>query len=100
MIGAGEDPGLGRGPSVAGAGADYSLHEQLERLSLAQFFSAVITTARKPSPDGFLRALESLGVEPGRALHVGDDAGDEEGSRAAGMHFAAAPLLQALEGLE
>ena len=38
------------------------------------------------------RLLALLGVEPGRALHVGDSPEDEDGARAAGMRFAAAPL--------
>ncbi|TMK91576.1 MAG: hypothetical protein E6G42_08290, partial [Actinobacteria bacterium] len=43
-------------------------------------------------PRIFELALERLGVSASRALHVGDAEADEEGARAAGMHFAAAPL--------
>ena len=43
------------------------------------------------------RSLRSgLVAEPGRALHVGDSEADEVGARAAGMHFARAPLGAAL----
>jgi len=42
----------------------------------------------KPDPRVFHIALERLGVEPGRALYVGDIRSvDEVGARAAGMHF-------------
>jgi len=42
----------------------------------------------KPDPDIFHIALQRLGVEPGRALYVGDIRSvDEVGARAAGMHF-------------
>ena len=73
--------------------------EQLERLGVADLFSAILTTAEagapKPEPAVFRLALERLGVAPGRALHVGDEPGDEEGARAAGMAFAPAPLAGA-----
>ena len=78
---------------------DISLRERLEELDLARFFTVVVTTARKPSPAGLLTALEALGVEPSRALHVGDEPVDEEAARAAGMRFAPAPLARAVAGL-
>jgi HAD superfamily hydrolase (TIGR01509 family) len=72
---------------------DVGLEEQLVRLGLRL---PVVTSAEagasKPDPAIFRLALERLGVEPGRALHVGDSPEDEEGARAAGMHFAPAPL--------
>jgi putative hydrolase of the HAD superfamily len=71
---------------------DVSLHERLEELGLAPFFSVIVAAAGKPSPDGLLRALDRLGVEPARALHVGDEPSDEEAARAAGMRFSPAPL--------
>ena len=48
--------------------------------------------AAKPDPAVFLAALERLGIAAGRALHVGDEQGDEDGARAAGMRFRWAPL--------
>lgn len=48
--------------------------------------------AAKPDPAIFGVALERLGIEPGRTLHVGDTAEDEDGARAAGLHFTPAPL--------
>jgi putative hydrolase of the HAD superfamily len=81
---------------------DISLTEQLERLGSAALFGAIVTTAEagapKPEPAVFRLALELLGVEAGRVLHVGDEPGDEEGARAAGMRFAPAPLATAFAG--
>jgi HAD superfamily hydrolase (TIGR01509 family) len=81
---------------------DIGLTEQLERLGLASLFTAIATTAEagapKPDPAVFRLALERLGVDPPRALHVGDEPGDEEGAAAAGMRFAPAPLATAFEG--
>ncbi len=73
---------------------DVGLHEKLG--PLASRFQCVVTSAEagapKPDPAVFLAALEQLGVEPGRALHVGDERSDEGGARAAGMRFRWAPL--------
>lgn len=42
--------------------------------------------AYKPHPRPFRMAIDRLGVDPGRALHVGDDPGeDRAGARATGM---------------
>jgi HAD superfamily hydrolase (TIGR01509 family) len=71
---------------------DFSLRERLEELGLARHFAVVVHAARKPSAAGLVTALRELGVEPTRALHIGDDAADEEAAHAAGMHFASAPL--------
>ena len=63
----------------------------------------VVTSAQagapKPDPAVFTLALELLGVQPSRALHVGDSDADEAGGSAAGMQFAPAPLAQAVEAL-
>ena len=63
----------------------------------------VVTSAEagapKPDPAVFTLALQRLRVRPSRALHVGDSDSDEAGASAAGMHFAPAPLSQAVEGL-
>jgi len=63
----------------------------------------VVTSAQagapKPDPAVFTLALELLGVQPSRALHVGDSDADEAGASAAGMQFAPAPLAQAVEAL-
>jgi HAD superfamily hydrolase (TIGR01509 family) len=81
---------------------DVGLAEHLERIGVASLFSAIVTSAEagvaKPDPAVFRLALERLGVEAGRALHVGDEPEDEEGARAAGLRFAYAPLATAFEG--
>jgi HAD superfamily hydrolase (TIGR01509 family) len=71
---------------------DLTLRRLLGEIGLMQFFGAVVHASRKPSPDGLLRALRELGVEPGRALHIGDDEVDELAALAAGVRFARAPL--------
>jgi putative hydrolase of the HAD superfamily len=82
---------------------DVSVHRHLRDLGLAPFFSHVVTAAetgaRKPDPAIFRRALDLLGVAAPRALHVGDDAVDEQGAVAAGMHFAPAPLTDVVAQL-
>jgi len=81
---------------------DIGLTEQLERLGVASLFTAIVTTAEagapKPEPAVFRLALEKLGVDAGRAVHVGDEPGDEDGARAAGMQFAPTPLATAFAG--
>ena len=80
---------------------DFRLPQHLTGLGLAGV--PVVTSAEagapKPEPAVFRRALELLHVRPERALHIGDSASDERGARAAGMHFAPAPLAQAVEAL-
>jgi HAD superfamily hydrolase (TIGR01509 family) len=75
---------------------DVGLAEHLERLGIDRLFSAVVTSAEagaaKPDPAAFRLVLRRLGVEPGRALHVGDEPEDEQGAAQAGMLFAHAPL--------
>jgi len=81
---------------------DIGLAEQLERLGVASLFGAIVTTAEagapKPEPEAFRLALERLRVDSSRALHVGDEPGDEQGAAAAGMRFAPTPLTGAFEG--
>ena len=55
--------------------------------------------APKPDPAVFTCALELLHVRPERALHIGDSDSDEQAAVATGMHFAPAPLAQAVEAL-
>jgi putative hydrolase of the HAD superfamily len=71
---------------------DLTLGRLLDEIGLTSYFRAVVHAAGKPAPDGLLRALEQIGVEPHRALHIGDDEADERAARAAGMQFAPAPL--------
>jgi putative hydrolase of the HAD superfamily len=82
---------------------DLSLGEELDLVGLTPLVDTVVTSAEagadKPDPAIFHVALARLGVAPGRALHIGDSAADERGAHAAGMHFAPAPLVGALDGL-
>ena len=82
---------------------DWTVHERLSDLGLLPFFSHVVTSAevgaRKPDPAPFRRALELLRVTPERAMHIGDDEADRQGTAAAGMRFASAPLESALAEL-
>jgi putative hydrolase of the HAD superfamily len=83
---------------------DCALPEHLARLALDRHFSTVVTSAEagapKPDPAPFRLALERLGVDAARAVHVGDEEVDELGAAAAGMRFAPAPLASAFEGWE
>jgi FMN phosphatase YigB (HAD superfamily) len=83
---------------------DAGLPEHLARVGLAHWFAEVVTSAAegvaKPDPRIYALALERLGVDPARALHVGDHpVYDEQAARGAGMHFAPAPLSAAVEQL-
>lgn len=82
---------------------DCSLPDALEAAGVRELADVVVASADvgtpKPDPRPFLRALELLGVEPARALHVGDEHDDEAGAAAAGMHFAPAPLDHAIAEL-
>jgi putative hydrolase of the HAD superfamily len=61
----------------------------LDDLPWAAKVSAEDTGALKPSPKGFVAACARMGVEPARALHVGDRLDmDGAGAHAAGMRFA------------
>ena len=81
---------------------DVGLAEHLERIAANHLFSTVVTSAEagvaKPDPAAFRLALERLGVEPTRAVHVGDEAEDEQGAAATGMRFAPAPLATTFTG--
>lgn len=69
---------------------DPRLPELLERLDLARWFDAIVTSSEagveKPDARIFRRAVERLGVSPAGALHVGDSRlQDVEGAVAAGL---------------
>lgn len=61
----------------------------LVKAGLMHHFDPVLTSAhvkqRKPHPEGLIRCLEALGVEPGEAAYVGDSVQDIQAARAAGM---------------
>jgi HAD superfamily hydrolase (TIGR01493 family) len=75
---------------------DVGLHAYLEGLGLdLPVFTSAQAGAPKPAPAVFELALAHLGVEPGRAVHVGDSDADREGAAAAGMRFEPVPLADA-----
>jgi HAD superfamily hydrolase (TIGR01509 family) len=59
----------------------------------------VVHAARKPAPDGLLRALGELQVDPARALHIGDDDADRDAAAAAGLRFAQVPVPAAVTAI-
>jgi putative hydrolase of the HAD superfamily len=81
---------------------DVGLAEHLERLGAARLFSTIVTSAEagaaKPDPAIFRVALDRLGVDPARAVHIGDEPEDAEGAAAAGLGFLSVPLATAFEG--
>ena len=67
---------------------DCSLPEVLAAagIGIPHVFDSATAGASKPDPAIFRRALEELGVEPARTLHVGDtEEADGAGARAAGV---------------
>jgi FMN phosphatase YigB (HAD superfamily) len=78
---------------------DLSLQRLLDEAGLARYFKVVVHAARKPTPDGLLRALTELRIDPSRALHIGDDGADRDAAAAAGMRFAPAPVRAAVAAI-
>jgi len=89
-----------RGLSLAVvANWDITLHDRLETTGIAEYFSAIVPAARKPAPDGIARALELLGVDASRAVHIGDSKSDELAASAAFVRFLPAPLPDAVASI-
>ena len=70
---------------------DLRLRGTLQGLGVLRWVDAAIISAEvgveKPSPGIFHRACERLAVDPSRALHVGDDVGDDlRAAKQAGCH--------------
>ena len=71
--------------------------DQIERIlarhALGDHFDAIVggedVPRHKPAPDALLLALSRLGVEPERALYVGDHRVDAEAASHAGIEFVA-----------
>jgi putative hydrolase of the HAD superfamily len=82
---------------------DVSLRRHLEESGLAGYFTAIVSSAEagaaKPDPEVFRVALARLGVEPGRALHIGDGETDRDGAAAAGVAFEPTPVCTLPERL-
>jgi HAD superfamily hydrolase (TIGR01509 family) len=78
---------------------DLTLHRLLDESGLARHFHTIVHASGKPAPDGLLRALAQLQIDPARALHIGDDEVDELAASAAGVRFLHAPLAVAVATL-
>jgi putative hydrolase of the HAD superfamily len=75
---------------------DITLEEHLAALGLSSYFGTVVTSAEagapKPDPAPFRLALDRIGIDASRALHIGDSESDREGASAAGLAFEPVPL--------
>ncbi len=85
-----EFSGLGLRMAVV-SNSDGTAEAGIKALGLRDFFEVVIDSAvvgyEKPDPRIFRRALETIGVEPSRAIYVGDlYSVDVLGARTAGIH--------------
>jgi HAD superfamily hydrolase (TIGR01662 family) len=75
---------------ISNAKSDYAVHAILHRRNLDGFFKTIVSSAamrlRKPRPEIFTQALNSVGVTPSEAIFVGDSMeADVAGSRNMGM---------------
>jgi putative hydrolase of the HAD superfamily len=75
---------------IANSLSETEIPEWLERDGLAQYFSAVVLSAklgyRKPKPEIYVEAARLVGVEPARCSYVGDNPSrDILGARMAGF---------------
>ena len=70
-------------------GSREGVFQPLREDGLMDFFAAVVTgkdvQRRKPDPEGLLKCIEALGVQPHETVYVGDTPLDVEASRAAGL---------------
>lgn len=75
-------------------GLSWGVAGQLARIGIDGLFGVVVgyedTEEHKPHPAPFLKALERLGLAPGRAIAVSDSPLDVRAARAAGVRAAAA----------
>jgi HAD superfamily hydrolase (TIGR01509 family) len=78
---------------------DLTLRRLLDSVGLAHYFTVIVHAAGKPAPEGIVRALDELGVEAARALHIGDDSADRNAAAAAGVRFAPAPVPAAVAAI-
>jgi HAD superfamily hydrolase (TIGR01509 family) len=76
---------------VVVSNSDGSIEQGLSRVGLRDYFDAVVDSCvvgfEKPDPRIFAHALDLVGAQPSRTLHVGDMFyADIEGARRAGVH--------------
>lgn len=81
--------------AVASSSPRRLIDASLATLGIARHFRTSVSTeevaAGKPAPDGYLRACELLGVEPGRAVAIEDSSNGLRSASAAGLHVIAVP---------
>ncbi|HEY7595968.1 MAG TPA: HAD-IA family hydrolase [Actinophytocola sp.] len=76
---------------VAGAPGPW-IDEQLENTGLDRdLFAAIVSEAGKPSPDGYLKAIDALGVRAADALAFEDSPVGVAAAKAAGVRCVAVP---------
>jgi putative hydrolase of the HAD superfamily len=82
---------------------DVSLGRHLAESRLDGYFAEIVSSAEagvaKPDPEVFRLALERLGVEPSRTVHVGDGDSDSDGAASAGIAFEPTPIATLPERL-
>ncbi|KAG0502037.1 hypothetical protein HPP92_002109 [Vanilla planifolia] len=69
---------------------DTRLHKLLDELDVAHLFDAIVVSAEvgyeKPAAGIFMAALDVIGIQAGKAVHVGDDEkADKEGAQSVGI---------------
>jgi HAD superfamily hydrolase (TIGR01509 family) len=76
---------------IVTSGSKSRVTNDLERLAIADHFSAIVTgddiTEPKPAPEALELALRYLSISPDEAIYIGDAHADFEMSRAAGVPF-------------
>jgi len=104
-------PAMGLRAAIVSSNPGWVVREVVENRGVADCFAAIVgrdgLAHIKPAPEGMLRCCALLGLDPGRCLGVGDNVGDIEASRAAGMPavgvatgVSKAPELRAAGALE
>lgn len=75
--------------AVVSSGLDRAVRESLDAVGITGLFDVILTlddvAAGKPAPDGYLRAIEMLGVDPGHCVAYEDSTTGMESARAAGI---------------
>lgn len=83
-------------PMVVVSNWDWGLPAHLERLGLAPYFRAVVTSGgegvAKPDPRIFVPALAALDLPAADVAHLGDEDVDRDGAAAAGLAFLEPPV--------
>ena len=80
----------GRVPmAVVSGGLGHAVRESLHAVGIADLFDAIVTLedveSTKPAPDGYVLAMEMLGVDPRHCVAYEDSSTGMESARAAGI---------------